>query len=221
MAFFEELLDDVSILLKSLDKAGVKLLEKQAPLVLSSDPRIESEDSRKARPENPCQGCGLFQMGLPKTKGIGSGNSRIVFVSSWPEAGSPISGESGELLNRIIKAMNIEPENTYITNIIKCQPPPGLIPTVSDVSSCINYLQKEINALKPVAIILLGEFASKNFLGDKSSFNSIEGKFHEWQGVRVMPTYHPDDLLRDASKKRNVWDAMKKVMALISSGGEL
>jgi len=225
MVFFEEVMDDVSTLLKSLEKAGLTMLEKPVASASLSISYHDAGQGKKTQAENPCQGCRLYPMGLPKIKGWGSGISRIVFVSSWSderclESGFPISGESGELLGRIIKAMNLEPENIYITNLIKCLPSPGLIVTKSDASFCMNYLQKEIFSLKPVAVILLGEFASRVFLGDKHAFESIEGRFHAWQDLRLMPTYHPDDLIKDASKKRNVWEAMKKVMTLIPSGGE-
>ncbi|WP_051284117.1 uracil-DNA glycosylase [Desulforegula conservatrix] len=218
-----EIFDDVDNLLKSLEKSGITLLEK--PVFTSSNRNNDTGSAKSNSAAVHCHGCSLYKMGLPQIKGQGTSIPRVVFVSSWPDAGclesgSPVSGESGELLERIIKAMNLEPENVYITNIVKCLPPGGLIPVDSDVSCCMNYLKNEISALKPIAIILLGRFATLGFIGNYLAFESIEGKFQEKHGLRLMPTYHPDDLIKDASKKRNVWEAMKKVMALISSGGE-
>lgn len=213
-----EVFDDIENLLKSLEKAGISLLEK--PDISSSRPKKDADSDKQNQSATPCDGCRLQKMELPKINGKGSGVSRIVFVSSWPDADcsdscSPVSGESGELLVRIIKAMNLEPENVYITNIVKCLPPGGFIPVDSDVSCCMNHLKQEISALKPIAIILLGRFATFGFMGNEQTFESIEGRFQEKFGFRLMPTYHPDDLIKDAAKKRNVWEAMKKVMALI------
>lgn len=214
-----EIFDDVDNLLKSLEKSGITLLEKPV-FIPSSSHKNDTGSAKSNSSAVHCHDCSLYKMGLPKIKGQGTSIPRVVFVSSWPDAGclesgSPVSGESGELLERIIKAMNLGPDNVYITNIIKCLPPVGFVPVDSDVSCCMNYLKQEISALKPIAIILLGRFATFGFMGNEQTFESIEGRFQEKFGFRLMPTYHPDDLIKDAAKKRNVWEAMKKVMALI------
>lgn len=211
----KELLEDVNILLKSLERSGIRFLEKPAT---SQGGRSQALGGNKPeKVQEYCRNCGLLPMFLPQQKGCGTGSSRIFFVSFLPYSGVT---ESSVLLSKIISAMNLEPGNAYITSIIKCLPPSGLIPSDQDISCCMNYLEDEISALKPLAVILLGRFAVRAFLGGKEPVESIEGRFYDVHGLKIMPTYHPDDLLNDASKKRNVWEAMKKVMVLISSGGE-
>lgn len=211
-----ELLEDVEILLKSLEKSGIRLMEKPEIRPGGKSPVFDEAKSEKA--QILCRNCSFYPMALPQKKGYGTGASRIVFVSFLPYSGVT---DSSVLLTKIISAMNLEPGNVYITSILKCLPPPGLIPSDQDISCCMSYLEDEISALKPLAVILLGRFASSVFLGDKQPFESIEGRFYEVHGRKIMPTYHPDDLLKDASKKRNVWEAMKKVMVLIPYGGGL
>lgn len=212
MNHVEDFLDDVQALLKSLENAGITLLEKN--VLQSSGHEINNPaEDRPADAPGYCSNCGLLKMSLARIKGQGTGSSGVVFVSLLPCLEAT---ESRVLLEKIITAMNLEPGNSYITSIVKCMPQPGFLPSDQDISCCINYLYNEISSLKPVVVILLGRQAAGVFLGKGQSFGLIEGKFHDLQGTRFMPVYHTDDLLKDASKKRNVWEAMKKVMTLIS-----
>lgn len=212
MNHVEDFLDDVQALLKSLENAGITLIEKN--VVQSSGCGINNPDEdRPAEAQGHCRNCSLFEMPLARIKGQGTGSSGIVFVSLLPYMEAT---ESRVLLEKIITAMNLEPGNAYITSILKCMPQSGFLPSDQDISCCINYLYNEISSLKPVVVILLGRLAAGVFLGKGQSFELIEGKFHDFQGTRFMPVYHTDDLLKDVSKKRNVWEAMKKVMALLS-----
>ncbi len=170
--------------------------------------------------ENIVQSCYLCQ--LSKTRknvvfGEGDTNADIMFVGEGPGAhedmtGKPFVGRAGELLTKIIEnVLSIKREQVYIANIVKCRPPNNRVPTSQEVESCIPYLLKQINLIKPKIIITLGATAYNNLTNDKTPISKIRGEVLPFGDAKLIPTFHPSFLLRNPSAKKYVFADMKKV----------
>ena len=138
--------------------------------------------------------------------------------------GEPFVGRAGQLLTKMIAAMGLSREQVYIGNVLKCRPdmPPGVPgnrkPTKEEMATCLPYLRAQIDVIKPSALVALGATAVEGLLGPLGSIGSLRGRFLEYRGVPVMPTYHPSYLLRNQSntEKRKVWEDLLKVMDKLS-----
>jgi len=135
--------------------------------------------------------------------------------------GQPFVGRAGQLLTKMILAMGLTREQVYIANIVKCRPdmPPGASgnrkPTRQEMDTCVPYLRAQIDMIKPIAMVALGATAVEGLLGPVGTIGSLRGKFLEYRGTPLMPTYHPAFLLRnpnDLGNKRKVWEDLLKVM---------
>jgi DNA polymerase len=121
-------------------------------------------------------------------------------------------GRAGRLLNDIIKAMGLRRDQVYIANVIKCRPPQNRVPNPAEVGACIGYLHRQLETIAPEVVVALGGVAAKALLGVESSMAKLRGRFHDYRGFPVMPTYHPAYLLRNPADKRKVWEDMQLVM---------
>ncbi|HJQ31447.1 MAG TPA: uracil-DNA glycosylase [Pyrinomonadaceae bacterium] len=142
--------------------------------------------------------------------------ARLMFVGEAPGAdedasGRPFVGRAGQLLNKIIEAIGLKREDVLIGNVNRCRPPGNRTPTTEEARTCKPFLLREINIARPDVIVVLGNTAMKNLLDTKEGITRLRGQFQDYRGIKVMPTFHPAYLLRDPSKKREVWDDMKKV----------
>ncbi|PJC47030.1 MAG: hypothetical protein CO035_07795, partial [Candidatus Omnitrophica bacterium CG_4_9_14_0_2_um_filter_42_8] len=151
--------------------------------------------------------------------GSGSINAKLMFVGEAPGheediQGVPFVGEAGALLTKIIEAMAIKRDDVYICNILKCRPPQNRNPLPEEISMCIDYLYAQIDAIKPKVICGLGKFASQTLLNTETPISKLRGKWHEYRGMKFMPTYHPAYLLRNPKDKKLVWEDMKKIMEI-------
>jgi uracil-DNA glycosylase family 4 len=157
--------------------------------------------------------------------GVGSPDAKLMFVGEAPGEdedlqGEPFVGRAGQLLTKMIAAMGLTRGQVYIGNIVKCRPdmPPGATgnrkPTREEMSTCVPYLRAQIEVIKPSVLVALGATAVEGLIGPVGSIGSLRGKFLEYRGVPVMPTYHPSYLLRNQSntEKRKVWEDLLKVM---------
>ena len=166
-----------------------------------------------------CQKCPLSENRNKIVFGEGNHKADLMFIGEGPGAeedkqGIPFVGRAGQLLTKMIKAMGLERDDVYITNIVKCRPPANRAPFRDEVSICIPYLRKQIKQIKPSVIVCLGSIAVSYLLNSNSSIGKVRGKFVEYEsGIKVMPTYHPAYLLRNPSMKREVWEDLKMVMA--------
>jgi uracil-DNA glycosylase family 4 len=151
--------------------------------------------------------------------GEGNPNAGLVFVGEGPGQeedvqGRPFVGAAGQLLTDIIvKGMKLSREDVYICNIVKCRPPNNRNPEPDEILACEPFLIKQIQAIKPKIIIGLGNVAVKTLLKTKEGITSLRGIWKTYQGIPLMPTFHPAYLLRTPSDKRLVWDDIKKVLA--------
>jgi len=146
----------------------------------------------------------------------GNRKARLMFVGEAPGADEdvqsrPFVGRAGQLLTKIIEAIGLKREEVLIGNVNRCRPPGNRPPTFEEASMCKPFLEREIAIVQPEVIVTLGNTALQNLLGAKQGISKLRGTFQDYKGIRVMPTYHPAYLLRDPSKKREVWEDLKKV----------
>jgi DNA polymerase len=125
--------------------------------------------------------------------------------------GRPFVGRAGQLLTKIIESIGLKREDVYIANILKSRPPDNRNPQPDEIAACTPYLLKQIECIKPKVICTLGKFSSQTLLDTEMPISSLRGKFYEYHGIKLMPTYHPAYLLRSSIGKKDVWEDMKKI----------
>jgi DNA polymerase len=126
--------------------------------------------------------------------------------------GVPFVGAAGQLLTKIIAAIKLRREDVYICNIIKCRPPGNRNPAPEEIKACFPFLKRQLAVIQPEFICALGTFAAQVLLGTSTPISRLRGAFHMYQGIKVLPTYHPAYLLRNPEKKRAVWEDMQLLM---------
>lgn len=161
-----------------------------------------------------CQRCPLGASRTNLVFGSGNPQAAIVFVGEAPGRdedlqGEPFVGRAGQLLTKIIEAMKMKREDVYIANVLKSRPPENREPLPEEIAACFPYLQKQIELIKPKFIVCLGRIAAVTLLNTKLPLGKLRGAFHDYQGIKVLVTYHPAALLRFPSYKKDVWDDMK------------
>jgi DNA polymerase len=149
--------------------------------------------------------------------GVGPVDAELCFIGEAPGAsedaqGEPFVGEAGQLLNRIIVACGMKRQDVYICNIIKCRPPGNRVPNAEEAANCREYLDKQIELVRPRFICCLGACAAQNLLGTTQSIGKLRGRDLDYRGIPVACTYHPAYLLRDPAQKKLVWEDMKRLM---------
>jgi DNA polymerase len=163
-----------------------------------------------------CRRCQLCEERTRIVHSTGNFNADLMFVGEAPGAdedaqGLPFVGRAGQLLTKIIEAIGMKREDVFIGNINRCRPPQNRAPLPDETAACKPFLLREIAVVRPKVIVVLGNTAMKNLLDTKDGITKLRGIFQDYYGVKVMPTFHPAYLLRDPSKKREVWEDMKKV----------
>ena len=173
-----------------------------------------------AEMETGVSGCCLCPLSEQRKNivfGAGNPQARLVLVGEAPgreedEQGIPFVGEAGKLLDKILLAMNLSREEVYICNVLKCRPPGNRDPQADEISSCKPFLKQQLEFIQPELIITLGRFAAQELLQTTEPIGKLRGRWHAYQGIPLMPTFHPAYLLRNPSGKRAVWEDMKQVM---------
>lgn len=169
-----------------------------------------------------CKNCALGNSRTNFVFGAGNPNADIMIIGEAPGAeedkqGVPFVGRAGKLLTDILKAINIEREEVYIANILKCRPPKNRNPLPAEVQECTPYLYKQMELIKPKVILCLGLVAATNLLKLKESLTKMRGNVFEVQGIKTMVTYHPAALLRNPNWKRGCWEDVQKFKKLYDS----
>jgi DNA polymerase len=164
-----------------------------------------------------CTKCKLARNRTKLVFGEGNLNAKLVFVGEAPGrdedlSGRPFVGRAGKLLTKIINAMDMKREDVYILNIVKCRPPENRNPQDDEIRTCEPFMLKQLEIIKPEIICTLGTFSSQTLLKTKEPISKIRGRFFDYHGIKLMPTYHPAFLLRNQNKKREVWEDMQKIM---------
>jgi uracil-DNA glycosylase family 4 len=170
-----------------------------------------------------CQRCKLAKGRQNLVFGEGNPQARLVFVGEGPggdedRLGEPFVGEAGQVLNRIITAMGLKREDVYICNVVKCRPPNNRDPEADEIAACAPFLLRQLQSVQPEVVVALGRFAAQTLLGTKEAISKLRGKFRDYHGVPVMPTYHPSYLLRNKADSGffwDVWEDMTQVLRLL------
>ncbi len=169
-----------------------------------------------------CKRCELCSTRTNIAHSKGNLNADLMFIGEAPgadedEQGEPFVGRAGQLLTKIIESIGIKREDVFIGNINRCRPPGNRQPSPVESAACKPFLFREIAAVKPKVIVVLGNTACQNLLETKVGITKLRGEFHDYFGTKVMPTFHPAYLLRDPHKKREVWEDMKKVRDFLAT----
>ncbi|HEY3175127.1 MAG TPA: uracil-DNA glycosylase [Candidatus Polarisedimenticolia bacterium] len=197
------------------------LFSEPPPRAAAIDPQAELEDLR-VNVIGECRRCKLCEGRTHIVFGDGSAGARLMFVGEGPGSeedrrGLPFVGRAGQLLDQIIKAMGYSRSEVYIANVVKCRPPDNRTPQPDETASCTPFLFRQIEIIQPKVIVALGSPASQALLETSAGITKIRGTFRQYRGIPVMPTFHPAYLLRNPAAKREVWDDMRKVMALLQT----
>lgn len=169
-----------------------------------------------------CSRCKLHTLGRRQVVfGVGNPNADLMFVGEAPGAdediqGEPFVGRAGQLLTKIIEAIDMKREDVYIANVIKCRPPQNRNPEPDEVEQCEPFLFRQIETIKPKVIVALGKFAAQSLLKSTEPITRLRGREYRYRDAILMPTYHPAYLLRNPSSKREVWEDMKRVRAILA-----
>lgn len=170
-----------------------------------------------------CRRCKLWSGRTHLVFGVGNPKARLMFIGEGPGRdedlqGVPFVGRAGQLLTDIItKGMGMKREDVYIANVIKCRPPENRNPEPDEVESCEPFLKKQIELIRPEVIVALGKFAVQTLLQSKVPITRLRGTWHEYHGIKLMPTFHPAYLLRNPGDKKLVWEDIKKVLQELKS----
>ena len=168
-----------------------------------------------------CRRCKLCTLGRSQIVfGVGNPKARLMFVGEAPgededKKGEPFVGRAGQLLTKIIEAIGMTRDQVYIANVIKCRPPGNRNPEPDEVASCEPFLFRQIDVIQPKVIVPLGKFAAQSLLKTVDPITKLRGRQFDYRGAVLIPTFHPAYLLRNPSAKREVWEDMKRVRALL------
>jgi DNA polymerase len=198
--------------------ASSRLRAATIPVIESRDPSLEAirEDI------GDCRRCRLCEHRTNIVFGEGSPQAKLVFVGEGPGAdedatGRPFVGRAGQLLDKIIEAIGMKREEVYIANIVKCRPPGNRTPERDEVETCEPFLWRQLAFIRPEVIVALGSPAFQCLVKTREPITRARGQWRDWNGIKLMPTFHPAFLLRSPDKKREVWEDMKKVRDYLNS----
>jgi uracil-DNA glycosylase family 4 len=169
-----------------------------------------------------CTRCKLHTLGRKQIVfGVGNPDADLMFVGEAPGGeediqGIPFVGRAGQLLTKIIEAINLKREDVYIANVIKCRPPGNRNPEQDEVETCEPFLFKQIDIIKPKVIVALGKFGAQTLLRTLDPISRLRGRVYNYRGAKLVPTFHPAYLLRNPASKREVWEDMKLVKKLLA-----
>jgi DNA polymerase len=168
-----------------------------------------------------CRACDLVNKAQKMVFGAGNPHARLMFVGEAPgeeedRQGEPFVGRAGQLLTKIIKAMGLEREQVYIANVVKHRPPHNRTPLPEEIVACTPFLEAQIAAIRPEVIVALGKPAAEFLTGNPEGISRFRGRWYNYQGIPLMPTFHPSHLLHQPGAKRLVWEDMKLVLAKLN-----
>ncbi|MEI6806327.1 MAG: uracil-DNA glycosylase [Myxococcaceae bacterium] len=200
-------------------KTRLEIYEASGLQVPASENTLESLRTQQI---GDCKRCKLCQTRNQIVFGSGNPYADLVFVGEAPgadedEQGLPFVGRAGQLLTKMIEAMALSRDKVYICNVIKCRPPDNRNPEKDEIDSCEPFLKKQLALIKPKVIVALGRYACQSLLKVEGSLSEIRGQWKKYEGIDLMPTFHPAYLLRSPSKKKEAWEDLQKVMTKLSS----
>ena len=168
-----------------------------------------------------CTKCRLCEARRHTVPGEGPRDARLVVVGEGPgrvedETGRPFVGQAGELLTKILAAIELSRDRVFICNVVKCRPPENRVPQYDEISACVPYLFRQIDLLKPQVILAMGGTAAQTLLNTKQSLGALRNQIHRFRGIPVIVTYHPAALLRNPNWKKPTWDDVRIARRLIA-----
>jgi DNA polymerase len=192
-----------------------------APAALPIDPTMPESLDRIAAEIAACRACGLCAGRTNTVPGEGAPTAELVFIGEGPGAdedaqGRPFVGRSGELLTKMIEAMGFARNQVFIANVVKCRPPGNRAPEPAEMAACIGYLHRQLALIKPKVICTLGNTPLRAMTGDpKKGITSVRGQILDWNGIPLVPTFHPAYLLRNPPAKKPCWEDLKVVLKVL------
>jgi DNA polymerase len=200
------------------------LIERQPSRSRSDQSSVDKAASLAALRDEvlPCTACSLHQERHSTVFGAGSPDAEVVFIGEAPGRdedmqGEPFVGRSGQLLTKILAAIGYERDDVFICNILKCRPPKNRDPHPDEVAACEPHLKRQLAILDPRVICCLGRVAAQTLLGTDASLKRLRESVHFYEGIPVMATYHPAALLRNPGWKRETWNDVRKLRALVDA----
>jgi uracil-DNA glycosylase family 4 len=168
-----------------------------------------------------CTRCKLCENRKSIVIGEGNSSAQLIFVGEGPGEqediiGRPFVGKAGQLLEKMIEAMGLTREQVYVANIVKCRPPGDRSPESDEIATCGKFIERQIDAIRPKVIVALGNLAAQTLLKIDADFLKMRGSFRDYRGAKLMPTFHPADLLRNPEGKRDAWEDLKQVKTELS-----
>jgi len=205
---------------ETIDPAGAA--DEAPDATAQVEPSDSAETLESVREDlGECTRCKLHRLGRRQiVYGVGNPRAELMFIGEAPGhdedvQGIPFVGRAGQLLTKIIEAIDLAREDVYIANVIKCRPPENRNPESDEVASCEPFLFRQVQVIKPCVIVALGTFAAQALLRTNDPISRLRGKVFHYGDARLIPTFHPAYLLRSPERKREVWEDMKKVRALL------
>jgi len=221
-----ELVDSLSEWLRYQRRQGWRGL----PGEVASPPREreqpDAETLEEIRAElGDCRRCKLHAGRTHLVFGDGAPSARLMFVGEAPGAeedlqGVPFVGAAGQLLNRMLNRLGLRREEVYIGNILKCRPPGNRDPEADEITACLPFLKKQIQAIRPQVLVTLGRPATQALLGTREPLTRLRGHWQRYHDIRVMPTFHPSYLLRFPKERLKTWNDMQQVMEYLADHEE-
>jgi uracil-DNA glycosylase family 4 len=207
---------------RSEPTADLKVSTTNNPVTTTNDIDAVAQLAAIREDIGDCVRCKLCTLGRKQIVfGVGNPHADLMFVGEAPGRdediqGIPFVGRSGQKLTQIIEAIGLTREDVYIANVIKCRPPENRNPEPDEVEQCEPFLFRQVDIIKPKVIVTLGTFAAKSLLRSTEPISRLRGRVYEYRGAKLVPTFHPAFLLRNPSCRREVWEDMKKVRALLN-----
>jgi len=237
MSYPQEKREEIVAYLRQLRRKGIRSiyvpLEDDPPVVAESVPLEAEQDlpmpmaatSGNALAElekrvSGCIACPLHQSRTQTVFGVGNPGTKVLFIGEAPgrdedRQGEPFVGRAGQLLNKILAAIELKREDVYITNILKCRPPNNRDPQEKEIRECEHYLKGQIALIQPTVICALGRIAAQWLLQTNAPLATLRSGEYFYEGIRILPTYHPAALLRNPNFKKPAWEDFKKLKAML------
>ena len=237
MSFPQEKQGEIAAYLRQLLRKGIKSiyvpLEDDTQVVSKSASHETEQEPPVTKAATPgtalsqleqrvsgCIACPLHESRTQTVFGVGDPGTRVLFIGEAPGRdedlkGEPFVGRAGQLLNKILAAIDLERKDVYITNILKCRPPNNRDPQENEIRECENYLKEQIKLIQPTVICALGRVSAQWLLQTNAPLSTLRSGEYYYEGIRILPTYHPAALLRNPNFKKPAWEDFKKLKALL------
>jgi uracil-DNA glycosylase len=202
-------------------KKGIVVAPNEAELIPSAIEKLDSLEEIAAKVKK-CTRCPLYETATNGVPGEGNRKAELVCVGEAPgakedETGRPFVGQAGQLLTKILAAIDLKREDVFICNVLKHRPPGNRNPRPEEVEACSPYLIRQLELIKPKVIVAFGTFAAQTLLQTKTPLGQLRGLVHRYHGIPLIVTYHPAALLRNPAWKRPTWEDVKLARRILDS----